>query len=47
MPIDVPALFLIGETNQILDARFGNEQDLHHRAQEFRKRQTVSLQARW
>lgn len=37
MPIDVPALFLIGETNQILDATFGNEQDLHHRAQEWKR----------
>jgi hypothetical protein len=37
MPIDVPALFLIGETNQILDATFGNEQDLQHRAQEWKR----------
>lgn len=37
MPIDVPALFLIGETNQILDATFGNEQDLQHHAQKWKR----------
>jgi hypothetical protein len=37
MPIDVPALFLIEETNQILDATFGNEQDLQDRAQEWKR----------
>jgi hypothetical protein len=37
MPIDVPALFLIGETNQILDATFGKEQDLEQRAQEWKR----------
>jgi hypothetical protein len=37
MPINVPALIQIGETNQILDATFGNEQDLQHRAQEWKR----------
>ena len=37
MPIDVPALFLIGETSQILDATFGNEQDLQHHAQKWKR----------
>ena len=37
MPIGVPGLFLVGEANKILDATFGNDEELHQHAQEWKR----------
>jgi hypothetical protein len=37
IPIDVPALFLVGEADKILDAEIGEDQVLSHRIQEWKR----------
>ncbi|MDE3243902.1 MAG: hypothetical protein KGO52_14395 [Nitrospirota bacterium] len=37
MPLGVPALFLVGEANKILDAAFGSEEELHHHTHEWKR----------